>query len=59
MIIVATMAIIAAGQLFVITDLVSPHFGIPQWIWIHLTILTVLLALAWLATGFITADGES
>lgn len=53
------MAIIAAGQLFVITDLVSPHFGIPQWIWIHLTILTVLLALAWLATGFITADGES
>lgn len=55
--IVAVMLLIAAGQLFVFADLETLYLGLPFWVWAQLVLLSLLLGLAWLATGFVTRPG--
>lgn len=57
--IAAAMVVLAVGQLFVLPEIDSTTVGLPLWVWTHLAVLVVLLAMAWIATGFvIQAEGR-
>ena len=55
---VLMMLAVAIGHLFVIQDFTTLHFGVPLWLWLHILVVGVLLALAWIATGLMVERGS-
>lgn len=53
----AIMLVIAGGHLYVIGDFTAVSLGLPVWLWVQLGVVVVLLALAWIATDFVSANG--
>lgn len=54
-VVVGAMLLVAAGHLYAIQGATTLVAGLPAWLWLHLGVVAVLLAAAWLATGLATA----
>lgn len=44
------MLVVASAQLFVLPGFTDTVLGVPVWVWLHLVVLFILGALAWIAT---------
>lgn len=51
--------LIAVGHLPIIADATSIVFGLPVWLWVQISVIVVLLGLAWIATGLLPIEERS
>ena len=54
---VLVMLAIAVGHVLLIADFTTFYLGVPLWLWLHLGVVVVLLAMAWVVVERLLAGG--